>query len=99
MIGEIILNLIKKHRHIVRICFLSFLLVGCSQEHSPLFPMLGAYFPSWMLCVFIGLIGAILLRIVLIYFNIDDNLPLPLLFYFSVMLLIAFTISLLYFAY
>nr|WP_314266706.1 hypothetical protein [uncultured Moellerella sp.] len=52
-----------------------------------------------MLCVFIGLIGAILLRIVLIYFNIDDNLPLPLLFYFSVMLLIAFTISLLYFAY
>lgn len=99
MIGEIILNLIKKHRHIVRICFLSFLLVGCSQGHSPLFPMLGAYFPSWMLCVFIGLIGSILLRIVLIYFNIDDNLPLPLLFYFSVMLLIAFTISLLYFAY
>ena len=73
--------------------------MGCSQGHSPLFPMLGAYFPYWMLCVFIGLIGAILLRVLFIYLNIDDNLPLPLFFYFSVMLLIAFSISLLYFAY
>ncbi len=44
--------------------------------------MLGAYFPYWMLCTFIGLLGAFCLRVLLIYWGIDDKLPVPLLFYF-----------------
>lgn len=64
----------------------------------PLFPMLGAYFPYWMLCVLIGLVGAVLLRVFLIYLDIDDKLPLPLLFYFGVLLSIAITLSLVYFS-
>ncbi|MCB4827973.1 hypothetical protein LHV16_12100 [Providencia rettgeri] len=60
--------------------------------------MLGAYFPYWMLCVLIGLIGAVLLRVLLVRLEIDDKLPLPLLFYFGVLLSIAITISLLYFS-
>ncbi|MCG5277635.1 MULTISPECIES: hypothetical protein [Providencia] len=51
-----------------------------------------------MLCVLIGLIGAVLLRVLLVRLEIDDKLPLPLLFYFGVLLSIAITISLLYFS-
>lgn len=98
VIGNVSLNIIKLYRHIICVSSLSFLLMGCSQGHSPLFPMLGAYFPSWMLCVLIGLLGAILLRVILIYTKIDDKLPLPLLFYFGVLLSISITISLLYFS-
>lgn len=97
--GIVILNLIKKYRYIISISLLSFLLIGCTQGHSPLFPMLGAYFPYWMLCVLIGLVGAILFRVLLIYLEIDDKLPLPLLFYFGVMLSIALAVSLFYFSY
>ncbi|APC13337.1 MULTISPECIES: YtcA family lipoprotein [Providencia] len=98
MIGNIDVNLLKKYCHHFSISLLAFLLVGCTQGNSPLFPMLGAYFPYWMLCVLIGLIGAVLLRVLLVRLEIDDKLPLPLLFYFGVLLSIAITISLLYFS-
>nr|WP_306804861.1 hypothetical protein [Providencia sp. PROV195] len=51
-----------------------------------------------MLCVLIGLVGAILLRVILVYLEIDDKLPFPLMFYFAVLLSISITVSLLYFS-
>lgn len=78
---------------------MTLLLTGCSQKYSPLFSMLGAYFPYWMLCTFIGLLGSVFIRVVLIHWGIDDKLPLPLLFYFAILLSISLTVSLLYFTY
>lgn len=92
------MDVIRQYRHIISISLLCIFLTGCTQGHSPLFPMLGAYFPYWMLCVLIGLVGAVLLRAFLIYLDIDDKLPLPLLFYFGVLLSIAITLSLVYFS-
>ncbi|EJD6501569.1 hypothetical protein M0L11_RS21175 [Providencia rettgeri] len=92
------MSLIKKYRHIISVSLLSLLLMGCNQGHSPLFSMLGSYFPYWMLCVLIGLVGAILLRVFLVYLEIDDKLPFPLMFYFGVLLSISITVSLLYFS-
>lgn len=101
MMTKIILNvnLIRKYRLIISLGIMAFMLTGCSQVHSPLFPMLGAYFPYWMLCVLIGLVGTLLVRVLLIYLDIDDKLPLPLVFYFCVLLSITLTVSLLYFSY
>ncbi|QHA70539.1 YtcA family lipoprotein [Proteus mirabilis] len=93
------MNLIKKHHRIISLTVMTVLLTGCSQGHSPFIPMLGAYFPYWMLCTFIGLLGAFCLRVLFIYWGIDDKLPVPLLFYFAIMLSISLTISLLYFTY
>ncbi|WP_245684006.1 YtcA family lipoprotein [Proteus myxofaciens] len=61
--------------------------------------MLGAYFPSWLFCLLLGLICTILIRVFLIYVAIDDKLPLPLLFYFAVLLSTSMLISLLFFSY
>nr|WP_286146187.1 YtcA family lipoprotein [Shigella sp. FC1967] len=66
------------------------LLSGCSQGHSPFITMLGAYFPYWMLCTVIGLLGTLIIRVLLIYLGIDDKLPLPLIFYFAILLSIFF---------
>ncbi|WP_236611243.1 hypothetical protein [Providencia burhodogranariea] len=52
-----------------------------------------------MLCVLIGLVGTLLVRVLLIYLDIDDKLPLPLVFYFCVLLSITLIVSLLYFSY
>ncbi|MCT8247737.1 hypothetical protein [Proteus faecis] len=52
-----------------------------------------------MLCTFIGLLGALIIRVLLIYWGIDDKLPFPLIFYFAVLLSISLTISLFYFSY
>lgn len=92
------MNLLKKYHHIISVSLLSLFLIGCSQGHSPLFSMLGAYFPYWMLCVLIGLVGTIVFRFFLIYLGIDDKLPFPLMFYFGVLLSISITISLLFFS-
>ena len=75
------------------------LLSGCSRGHSHFISMLGAYFPYWMLCTFIGLLGTFVIRVLLIYWGIDDKLPLPLIFYFAILLSISLTISLFYFSY
>ncbi|HCH50690.1 MAG TPA: hypothetical protein DEV59_08395 [Proteus sp.] len=92
------MNLIRKHYRVISLTMITPLLTGCSQSHSPFIAMLGAYFPYWMLCTFIGLLGAFGIRVLLIYCGIDDKLPLPLLFYFAILLSISLTISLLYFA-
>jgi hypothetical protein len=33
-------------------------LTGCSLVGAPSFELFGAYFPAWMLCALIGLVGA-----------------------------------------
>ncbi|MGE4372099.1 MAG: YtcA family lipoprotein [Xanthobacter sp.] len=66
-------------------------LAGCAEAPpSPSFFFFGAYFPSWMLCVAGGVIGALLVRAVFVYLGIDDQLPVRLLVYSCLAAIIGF---------
>ncbi|WP_186807752.1 YtcA family lipoprotein [Swaminathania salitolerans] len=54
---------------------------GCSR--APLQDILGSFFPSWMLCAFIGTIAAALLRALLGAADIQQSVPLPMLTYIA----------------
>lgn len=65
------------------------LVTACSR--SPSRNILGSYFPTWMLCALIGLLGVVLVRVVLIRTGVDSELPVPVLVYLS--LWIAITLA------
>ncbi len=70
-------------------------LSGCGEAPpSPSMFFFGAYFPSWMLCVCIGIIGALIVRVVLVRVGIDDELPVRLLVYISFAAAIGFASAL-----
>ncbi len=55
------------------------LLGGCA--HSPTVDVVGSYFPAWMLCIIVGLVITIIVRLLLIGFGIYPHLRLkPLVF-------------------
>jgi len=56
----------------------SFLLTGCSFAHAPSFELFGAYFPAWMLCGLIGIVGAASARMVLTNPGGNDVIPMQL---------------------
>jgi hypothetical protein len=54
-------------------------LAGCRA--APSINVLGSFFPGWMLCMFLGVIGAMALRQVFIKANIEAGLsPRPLVY-------------------
>ena len=56
---------------------------------GPSFALFGAYFPSWMLCLFIALIAVILLRVIFIRIGLDDLIPFRLTAYTALLIAIA----------
>ena len=56
---------------------------GWASIGAPSFPLAGAYFPAWLLCLFIGGIGAALLRLVCLILHIDGLLRFHLVTYIS----------------
>lgn len=64
-------------------------LAGC--DRAPSQPVFGAYFPSWMLCAFMGIAGVVALRQVFVVTGVDAALPSPILVY--LMLMIAFSFA------
>jgi hypothetical protein len=50
-------------------------LTGCSLAGAPSFTLFGAFFPTWMLCALIGIIGAAGTRVVLTTPGISDVVP------------------------
>lgn len=73
-----------------------FMMAGCS--YAPSVYAFGSYFPSWLLCAAIGIIGAVLVRVIFIRLQIDDFLPFRLLGYITVAVIIAISTSLVFFA-
>jgi len=65
------------------------LITACSE--SPSRNILGSYFPTWMLCALIGVLGVVLVRVVLVRTGVDRELPVPVLVYLS--LWIAITLA------
>lgn len=44
----------------------------CACVHAPEFNILGSYFPAWMLCMFVGIVTAVLVRLVVNRFKLVD---------------------------
>jgi YtcA family len=53
----------------------SMLLTGCSFGGAPSFELFGAFFPAWMLCGVIGIVGAVSTRVVLTTATLSDPIP------------------------
>lgn len=70
-------------------------LAGCDAAGAPSLSFFGAYFPSWLACAFIGILGAVLVRVVLIRLAVDDALPTRLVIYGCIAAAIGFLVSLL----
>lgn len=51
------------------------LMTGCSAQQAPYITVFESYFPSWLVCAFVGILGALILRVVLIRAGIDEYLP------------------------
>ncbi|MBK5969087.1 MULTISPECIES: YtcA family lipoprotein [Thiorhodovibrio] len=68
-------------------------LQGCEFAASPSLPFYGAYFPFWLVCAAIGVLGSVLVRVLLIRLGIDEGMPLRTLVYIALACLIAFAIA------
>lgn len=61
---------------------------------GPSFYIFGAFFPSWMLCLFVALIIVLLLRVVFIRTGLDDLLTFRLTAYTAMVVAIACALAL-----
>jgi YtcA-like protein len=89
---------LKKFRTAARLCFATASLIsltGC--RGAPSINLMGSFFPGWMLCIGLGVIGALLLRRVFVRIGMEPHLgPLPVV-YFCLWLLISLASWLLFF--
>jgi YtcA family len=69
-------------------------LTACSA--SPSRNILGSYFPTWMICALLGLVGVVILRVVLGKTGIDATLPMPVVVYLCTWLAVTLAIWLLW---
>lgn len=64
-------------------------LTGCSLQGAPSFPLVGAYFPAWMMCAIIGILAAVGFRVAFLALGIDAILRFRLFTYVSLGVLMA----------
>lgn len=57
--------------HIFLIALLALSISGCSPEFS----FQGAYFPLWLIAAALGILVAIIVRMILIRLNVDEGIP------------------------
>ncbi|HET6207451.1 MAG TPA: YtcA family lipoprotein [Terracidiphilus sp.] len=62
-------------------------LAGCRQ--APTFNILGSFFPAWLICLFAGVVLAVVTNRILVHFRMDNEILLPILIYPCVALLFA----------
>lgn len=70
---------------------------GCAPLGAPSLLFFGAYFPSWLACALVGILGAVVVRVVFVKMGVDDVLPARLLTYTCIAAGIGFLASLLSF--
>jgi hypothetical protein len=69
-------------------------LAACSA--SPSRNILGSYFPTWMICALLGLVGVVILRAVLGKAGIAETLPIPVVVYLCTWVTVTLAIWLLW---
>jgi len=57
-------------------------------------PLFGAYFPAWLICAAVAVVGAVVVRAAFIKIGLDDVLPVRLLVYSALAALIGLTLAL-----
>ncbi|WP_051956166.1 YtcA family lipoprotein [Beijerinckia mobilis] len=70
------------------VAFCLFLLPGCTLDGAAAFEIAGAYFPGWMVCATLGILGGCLLRLLFIRLGIDERVPWKLFFYTAASLIL-----------
>ena len=65
---------------------------------SPLFNILGSYFPGWMLCVLTAILLSVLLRVLVRKWNADEFMEPAIITYVALTMFFAFTLWLVIFA-
>lgn len=71
-------------------------LVGCSA--APSTNVLGSYFPSWMVCVLIGMGLAMVTRWILVLLGLEKELPAPIVVFLAATIAFSFAAWLLWLA-
>lgn len=71
-------------------------LTGCKR--APTFNILGSFFPSWLICLFAGIVLAALANRILARFALDKELLWPVLVYPCLSILFACTLWLIFFS-
>ncbi|EKT1238134.1 hypothetical protein QFN52_004301 [Escherichia coli] len=74
------------------------MLSGCVTQQAPVFILLGSYFPSWIACALLGIVAAVIVRLIFIWFGIDEALTGRLFVYTCLALTVAFMSSFLIFS-
>lgn len=50
-------------------------LPGCISLGAPDIELAGAYFPAWLLCAVVGIVGAALARVIFVVTHVTDQVP------------------------
>jgi hypothetical protein len=62
-------------RILTLICPMSTSLAGCASHGAPTYPFVGAFFPGWMFCAVMGIVGAIAARGLFVVTGLNRVLP------------------------
>jgi len=54
---------------------LQLFLTSCSSGGAPSFDLFGAFFPAWLLCGVVGIIGAVAARVAFVTVGVANTLP------------------------
>ena len=75
------------------------LLSGCGDTatHAPTVDIIGSYFPSWIMCLVLGIALTLVLRMLLIGLKIDAHLRLKVIVYTCAAACFAFAVWLMFF--
>ncbi|KXV54982.1 hypothetical protein AD946_00745 [Gluconobacter thailandicus] len=65
---------------------------GCTPQGAPSFPVVGAYFPDWMVCGLIGVAVAVGLRVIFLLTGLDAILSFRLFTYVAMGVIAALTV-------
>ncbi len=75
---------------ILQLAFIACCLPLCGCAHAPEFNILGSYFPAWMLCMFVGIVCAVVLRLLVHRLQLHEYARPTVLTYPSVVLFATF---------
>ncbi len=78
------------------IAVLSATLTGCGR--APTFNILGSFFPSWLICLFVGIVLAAIANRAFVRFTLDKEILWPVVVYPCLALLFACTLWLIFFS-
>lgn len=71
-------------------------LAGCGR--APTFNILGSFFPAWLICMFAGIVLAVVANRILVYFRLDNEILLPIVIYPCLALFFACALWLIWFS-